>query len=108
MFTSRAEHRLLLRQDNTDVRLTPLAHALGMVGDDRLEKVKNKVESAEQLIAYLRKHPVGADPMNPLLADLGSRPITQQTRSLNILARPHVHMQPLAHTDPKHAELLTH
>src|SRR3546814_2074575 len=64
MFTSRAEHRLLLRQDNADVRLTPLAHALGMVGDDRLEKVKNKVESAEQLIAYLRKHSVGADQMN--------------------------------------------
>src|SRR3546814_8862602 len=61
MFTSRAEHRLLLRQDNADVRLTPLAHALGMVGDDRLEKVKNKVESAEQLIAYLRKHSVGAE-----------------------------------------------
>src|SRR3546814_7560268 len=79
-----------------------------MVGDDRLEKVKNKVESAEQLIAYLRKHSVGADQMNPILADLGSSPITQKTRSFNILARPHVHMQHVAQPDPKLAELLAH
>src|SRR3546814_6690749 len=56
----------------------------------------------------LRKHSVGADQMNPILADLGSSPITQKTRSFNILARPHVHMQHVAQADPKLAELLAH
>src|SRR5690606_7602427 len=92
MFTSRAEHRLLLRQDNADVRLTPLAHQLGMVGDERLEKVKNKINAAQELVEYLRNHSVGAEQMNPVLAEVGSSPINQKTRSFNILTRPHVHI----------------
>lgn len=99
MFTSRAEHRLLLRQDNADVRLTPLAHKLGLVGDDRLEKVKSKVAAATQLVDYLRKHSVSADKMNPILDELGSSPITQKTRLFNILTRPHVHMSHLSRAD---------
>ncbi|MEC3881549.1 tRNA uridine-5-carboxymethylaminomethyl(34) synthesis enzyme MnmG [Parapedobacter sp. 10938] len=106
MFTSRAEHRLLLRQDNADVRLTSLAHELGMIGDDRLEKVRNKISSAAQIVDYLRKNSVGAEGMNPILSKLDSSPITQKTRLFNILSRPHVHIGHVAQADPKLAALL--
>src|SRR5690606_26295538 len=106
MFTSRAEHRLLLRQDNADVRLTPIAHRLGLVGDDRLEKVKQKIASANELVSYLRKTSIGPDKVNPILAAIGSSPISQKTKCFNILTRPHVHIAHIAQADATLAGLL--
>lgn len=106
MFTSRAEHRLLLRQDNADIRLTPIAHRLGLVGDDRLEKVKQKIASANELVSYLRKTSIGPDEVNPILTAIGSSPISQKTKCFNILTRPHVHIAHIAQADATLAGLL--
>lgn len=92
MFTSRAEHRLLLRQDNADIRLTPLAHKLGLVNDERLEKVTQKVRNTDQLIGFLKETSAEPGEMNKVLEENGSSPISQKAKLSNILSRPQITM----------------
>lgn len=99
MFTSRAEHRLLLRQDNADVRLTPIAHKLGLVSDERLEKVNKKVKDSEELVQYLKERSIEPNSMNPILSEVGSSELSQKTRMYNILTRPHINIEHLAKAD---------
>lgn len=106
MFTSRAEHRLLLRQDNADARLTPIAHKLGLVSDERLEKVKHKVANADLLVDHMRRQSVDPEAINPVLAGLGSSPIIQKTRLFLLLTRPQVSIGDLAKADRRFARLL--
>jgi len=93
MFTSRAEYRILLRQDNADVRLTPMAHKLGLQDDLALERVNTKVRAAGQLISTLRKEGVSPEVANPILEGLGSSLLSQQVKLSSLITRPHVSME---------------
>lgn len=99
MFTSRAEHRLLLRQDNADERLTPIAHKLGLVSDARMDAVTKKISDAAELVKFIRNKSAEPATMNPVLEELGSAPLTQKTKMFNILSRPQVHINDLAKAD---------
>jgi tRNA uridine 5-carboxymethylaminomethyl modification enzyme len=96
MFTSRSEYRLLLRQDNADVRLTPRSHAIGFAGDERLRKVENKIKSYESIIKYFKNNSADPADINPYLESINSAPLTQKWRLFNVLSRPDVTINDLS------------
>lgn len=95
MFTSRAEYRLLLRQDNADIRLTEKAHKIGLASDERLAGVNNKIKKSDEIIQYLSEKSLKPSTINPLLESVDSKPVDQAYRASQILTRPHFNLQKL-------------
>jgi len=93
MFTSRAEYRTLLRQDNADERLTPLSHAIGLASNQRLELLEKKRENIKSVMKVIEKTSTSPEEINELLQEKGSAPIDQKLKLINLLTRPHVSLE---------------
>ena len=87
MFTSRAEYRILLRQDNADIRLTPLAHAIGLVPKTPHQRVVEKQRKIEELLIFIKKNSITPEGINPYLENLGTPPLTQKRKLLDLVLR---------------------
>jgi tRNA uridine 5-carboxymethylaminomethyl modification enzyme len=95
MFTSRAEYRILLRQDNADERLTRKGFNLGLAGKERTEKLGRKEEMTEEIIDFLKKSSVTPDEINSFLGEKGTKDITQKLKAISIATRPEVEIAEL-------------
>ena len=105
MFTSRAEYRILLRQDNADIRLTPLSYEIGLASEERMKRVGEKSRYTDMLMQAVTQTPVLPSEANTMLEQLDTPPLQQRVKLVNLLLRPEVSISHLLSISPHLTEL---
>jgi tRNA uridine 5-carboxymethylaminomethyl modification enzyme len=106
MFTSRAEYRILLRQDNADERLTRKGYDLGLATSERMELLNRKEAKVEEIIHFVNDFSIKADRINPFLESIGATPLKQGVKLIDLLVRPHIDLEKMAREVSPLRELL--